>query len=282
MKGKGSQMANWQEDARFVGAFIRGGDWEVGLRVARSVTVDKGTAHRLPKNLGRERVSMTEFAEEAGLSQPTVAKYLAAWEWAADAGKVDLSAELASDDEYDWETAGLTQSEWAEFYQVACENPPPWNPQGKPLEPRKSPDRHVAQEHVVTDRTVRDYIKAKPEVVADAIKEDPRVELSATEAIEAREAQRAREKATITDRTAPKEPMQDATSLFIKLSAAKRNLQDSLGLALDIRGHLEEATRAHVFESVAQLRGLVDAIESAANGESIDAELAKLLDEGAR
>ena len=47
---------------RFVGAFVRGGDWEVGLRIARNVTVDAGHGKlRDPAVSGR--VSLAKMAE---------------------------------------------------------------------------------------------------------------------------------------------------------------------------------------------------------------------------
>ena len=184
--------ADWQEDARFVGAFIRGGNWECGLRIARRVTVDKGTAHRVMASSGHERISIRDFSEEAGVSKTTIAKYLATWEWAADADHVDPSADLSPDDEYDFEALGLDQDKWAEFYQVACTNPPPWNPQGKPLEPRRTPERHVSKEQTAaspkpTREQITEAIKEDPEaakaVVKEAIKADPEVHKAAREAV---------------------------------------------------------------------------------------------------
>jgi hypothetical protein len=150
---------SWKEDARFVGAFVRGGDWEVGLRVARNVEVGAGEGG---KPVSSDRISMVDFANEAGISKNTVAKYLAAWEWAADAGKVDPSVELTADDEYGWETAGLTEEDWKDFYKKACDNPPPWNLAAKPLEPRKAPGRHVGRQ------TIIDAIKSDPEIASAA------------------------------------------------------------------------------------------------------------------
>lgn len=55
---------------------LRGGDWEVGLRIARNVAVDKGNGGRASddiSSLGRK--SLRQFADEAGVSRPTVATF---------------------------------------------------------------------------------------------------------------------------------------------------------------------------------------------------------------
>jgi hypothetical protein len=162
--------SSWKDDAHFVGAFVRGGDWEIGLRVARNVTVDNGNPNKAHAR-SSTRVSLKEFAREAGISEKTVAKYLAAWEWAALERVVDPSTELDPDDEYDWGGSGPTPEDWAVFYKKACQNPPPWNPRGGALEPRKYPERNVGKDHVVpTPEQVRAAIKSDPELAEAAAK----------------------------------------------------------------------------------------------------------------
>ena len=169
-----------KEDAKFVGAFVRGGSWEVGLRIARNVTPGEGQGTSVRSDRGR--VSMVDFATEAGISKNTVAKYLAAWEWAADRELVDPSSDLRRDDEYDFSM--FPQDEkvdgewvdgcWMAFYQIACQNPPPWNPSAS-LEPRKSPTRHIAKDKVTpTPEQMVEHIKANPKVVTEVVK-DPKV-----------------------------------------------------------------------------------------------------------
>jgi hypothetical protein len=142
--------SSWKDDAHFVGAFVRGGDWEIGLRVARNVTPNNKGGR--PKTSGISevsgRVSLVEFAKEAGVHADTIAKYLAAWEWAALERVVDPSAELGPDDFYDWKQSGPTPEDWKFFYKKACQNPPPWNPYGKPMEPRKYPERNVGKDQI--------------------------------------------------------------------------------------------------------------------------------------
>jgi hypothetical protein len=119
---------DWKDDARFAGAFIRGGSWEVGLRIARRVQVGKGNGRpsKTGKNLPvSDRVSLRDFASEAGVTHPTVAAYLKAWELAADRGLVDHAVDLAPDDEYDWESAGLDDANWKSFYRDANPSPAP-------------------------------------------------------------------------------------------------------------------------------------------------------------
>lgn len=93
-------MSTWQEDARWVGTFVRGGSWECGLRIARRVEIGKGNGVRGPGGGKKassieeafDRVSVVAFAREAGIAESTVRRYLSAWEWAAADGLVDSSS----------------------------------------------------------------------------------------------------------------------------------------------------------------------------------------------
>lgn len=153
-------MNSWQEDARVVGALIRGGSFEIGFRIARHV--------------GTGEVTMGEFAEAAGLAENTIAKYYAAYLWAADDGVVPEIAELSPDSEFDF--GALTQEEWAGYYRTAVMNPPPWNPSGRALEPRTGADRHVAKAQA----------ELTPARIRDAVLSDPKHARAAAEALNAR------------------------------------------------------------------------------------------------
>ena len=59
-------MGTWQEDAHFVGSFLRGGSWEIGLRIARRVRV--GDARKRDLSSIDEYVSPVVFAKEAGIN----------------------------------------------------------------------------------------------------------------------------------------------------------------------------------------------------------------------
>lgn len=165
---------DWKEDARFVGAFVRGGNWEVGLRIARNVEIGKGngrpskTVYKYPVS---DRISIDEFAREAGISSRTVRRYLATWEWAAGDGVVDHAVDLTAGDEYDF--SEFSQDDWKEYYEVAMMNPPPWNPQGQPLDPAYGGGRNKTP--------TREQIK-------DAIRSDPKAEDAAWEAIQEKQA----------------------------------------------------------------------------------------------
>ena len=191
---------SWKDDAKFVGVMVRGGDWEIGLRIARSVWAKADGAGR-PSNVksniklyitpdaGRQdgeelRCTMVEFGVEAGISQPTVRRYLAAWEWASEAGMVDPAAELGPEDEYDFsefpksertEGGDWVEGCWKSFYEVAAMNPPPWNPQGKAMDPAYGGGR---QETAVTNTPA-----PTPAQVATAIKNDRAAEQAAKETI---------------------------------------------------------------------------------------------------
>jgi len=172
------KSTDWKQAAHFVGAFVRGGNWEVGLEVAKYVAVDDGRGGKLQDLAVSGRASIAAFAEEADLSRPTIAKYLATWEHAAKAGLVDYSADLSPEDEYDWEASELTDKIWATHYGKAVALPPPWLPEvnpktGKPyapLERRKGADRHVAQEHLVSKKTIKAAIEKDPSLLKDVVK----------------------------------------------------------------------------------------------------------------
>ena len=191
---------SWKDDAKFVGVMVRGGDWEIGLRIARSVWAKADGAGR-PSNVksniklyitpdaGRQdgeelRCTMVEFGVEAGISQPTVRRYLAAWEWASEAGMVDPAAELGPEDVYDFsefpksertEGGDWVEGCWKSFYEVAAMNPPPWNPQGKAMDPAYGGGR---QETAVTNTPV-----PTPAQISAAIKNDRAAEQAAKETI---------------------------------------------------------------------------------------------------
>ena len=172
---------SWKEDAKFVGAMVRGGDWEIGLRIARSVEINAGNggdrrseSFSVPKGtLKVGKTSINEFAAVAGIGVNTVRRYLAAWEWAANDGLVDASADLNPDDEYDF--SAFDEGSWKEYYEVACMNPPPWNPQAKPLDSAYGGGRQEAVEAKAPVPT--------PAQISAAIKNDPAVERAAKETI---------------------------------------------------------------------------------------------------
>lgn len=268
---------SWKEDARFVGAFVRGGDWEIGLRIARSVEVNAGEGGK-PRS--STRISVAEFAREAGISDKTVAKYLAAWEWAAGEGLVDHAADLNPADEYDFsmfpQSAKDENGEWVDgcwkaFYEIAVMNPPPWNPQGKPLDSNYGGGR---QEKAATKPST-----PTREQIQDAIKTDPSVRLAAREAIEEVEIERTQSRARQhSDVAAGERPLTDLVSLSTSVRAAKRDLQDLLTKVIEFKDYPEG--RQIVGEYVDELQRYLDAIRQAAMGNSFDAELARLIEEG--
>lgn len=257
----------YEEDVRFIGAFARGGKWEIALRIARRVEIGNGQGERT--DLGtkcaevHERHSLAKIARDTGLHRKTVQKYLATWEWAANDGVVDPSAELSLDTEYDWEASGIGQDEWDEYYETAMLNPPPWNPQGAPLEPRVGPKR-----------SSRDVTPAQ---IAEAIQESPQHEQAAWEAITEKAAER-----TAPQRKQKREPtspstMEEWTRMSGKFAAARRLLEEVLGAAMNIRGFAEsKGQREATLEMVAEIRVVLDAIAGVAEGESLDEEWKRL------
>lgn len=162
------------DDISYLKIALRGGDWQIGLRIARRAEVDKDHGVYVSQrpnvqNWTSERKSLRELSRDIGIHQDTVAKYLATWEWAAADGLVDKSANLTPGYEYDFDA--LTHEDWKTYYRKACDNAPPWNPNRGPLEPRRGPDRHVAKEHVVTAQSVAEAIRSDP-VLAKAAAEE--------------------------------------------------------------------------------------------------------------
>lgn len=256
---------SYDEDVRFVGAFLRGGDWEVGLRIARNVAVPEKQGAHVRSDM---KVSLEQFATDAGFkSKTTVAKYLAAWIWAAKDGIVPASETLSADDEFDFE--GM---DWHSYYEQACENPPPWSTTAiAPMEGRKPPGRHVGR------KTIIEGIKADPTLVSEAVKADPNVAVHAREAISERDAKAASAKGK-DSKGKQSSPMEQFTSLHIQLRSAKRALTEALGYVIDIRGVTDtDETRAAVAGYVQQIRHVLDLIDEAAQGKSLDDELAELL-----
>lgn len=155
---------SWQEDARFVGAFIRGGDWEIGLRVARNL--DPLGRPRSPK------VSQSMFSCESGLSERTVKRYLDAWEHAADDGVVDHAADLGPNDEFDWKKAGLTQSDWLTYYGKARYG----ESESKRKPSKREVEKAIASDPVIAEaarKAVSKKSTAAEEVIAEHEAGDP-------------------------------------------------------------------------------------------------------------
>lgn len=242
-------MSNWKDDAHFVGAFVRGGSWEVGLRIARRVQADKGRGGRNEAAV-TNRVSEREFATEAGIAVRTVGRYLDAWEKAAADGKVDPAIELAPEDEYDWAQGEFTQAQWDQYYASA--------------------------RYGDTGGSKRPPTKRE---IADAIKEDPDARLAAIEAIE--EAEQAADRSRGQDKfPGGDKPVDDLVSVSVAVRKAKRALQELLGKVVDFKDYPDG--RDIIREYVEELQKYLDAIGQVAQGDSMDAELEKLLEGGVR
>jgi hypothetical protein len=123
---------DWRNDARFVGAFIRGGSWEVGLRIARRVQPGIGQGTTSSKSGQSNRISLRDFAAAAFVSTTTISTYLKAWELAADDGRVEHAADLVPDDEYFWDAEGLHENDWKRYYRKVSEPAPKPAPKPAP------------------------------------------------------------------------------------------------------------------------------------------------------
>lgn len=122
---------SFEDDAREFGEFVRhGGDWRYGMLVARWVAFGSGGKRSTEKNLSVKR-SAREFAEAAQVSQPTVGKYLKAWECAAENGYVPPSDAINPGEEIGLDEETHTQQLWVECYRVGNKKKPETNdPEG--------------------------------------------------------------------------------------------------------------------------------------------------------
>lgn len=164
---------SYEEDVRFVGAFVRGGDWEVGLRVARNV-VGSGQVRGI-------RVSKEKFSEDSGLSVRTVIRYYEAWQAAAADSYVDPAESLMPDDEYDW-TDEHTKERWDSFYSTARYG------SAEPEAPKRPPTKSEVTQAIknnpeIARSVVAEAIKSDPAVITETIKSNPKARNAARKAI---------------------------------------------------------------------------------------------------
>ena len=82
---------SYEEDVWSVGAYLRGGKWEVALRIARNVTPDAGNGGR--PEVG-PRHSFNSSPRTAVTPSETVRRYYKAWQKAAADGVVDPAETL--------------------------------------------------------------------------------------------------------------------------------------------------------------------------------------------
>ena len=246
---------SYEEDVRFVGAFVRGGNWEVGLRVAR--------------NVGRGQMPSTakDFARDAGISVDSVRRYLRAWNQAAADGYVDPAVALTPDTELTWIEDTHTKKLWDYYYDHAR--------YGAEVADAAWEQKHAEPSDAVF---VPKRTPTKREIT-EAIQADPAIRLAARDAIA---------KSDRENRPAPSpfEPpantMDEFGKLVLDMVAAKRSLQSALTRTLDIHGFRQEDRREAIAKYVRELSDILTAIEEAASGRSMDEELARLLEEGAR
>jgi hypothetical protein len=240
------EMTVWREDARFVGAFIHGGSWEVGLRIARSVQPGVGdrSKPRGDNSPRTDRISLREFAREAHVDHKTIAAYLRAWERAADDGKVKHAATLNPNDQYIWYGRGLDEEDWKRYYHASKPKPKPKpepKPEPQPVKPEPKPiPEPVESEPEPLDR---DKLLPPPTYVED----EPSVESRFLSA------------------------MSGVTEASIKL-------KDSAALVLHI--DLTDEQRQRYIERLARLKSQVDLLYASIGGMGFDAGIESILSEG--
>jgi hypothetical protein len=250
---------DWKEDARFVGAFIRGGSWEIGLRVARNVQpgIGQGTSSKS----GQSRISLREFAAIASVSTTTISTYLKTWELAADDGRVDHAADLASDAEYFWEAEGLLEDDWKSYFHTVSEPKPTPHRTKYPDDERLYDEEVARQDNSMTDQEralVNKEADAWSNEVADQITRD--IEESFT---------------VLRDGAADEQLALGAISL---ISDASIKVTES-GVFFTRIGHFDESQRQEYVKRLARLKAQVDMLHASASGSGLgfDAEVARIL-----
>ena len=199
---------------------------------------------------GIQRVTCKQFSDRdiRGLtSHSTVKKYRDTWQKLVDKGKV---APVRLGDTAEWDST----LKWHEWYPGDYRD--------------GTPERHVGKEHVAVT----------PAKVKEAIEADPALAIAAREALAERGAKLDKERASY-EAGLPKDgPMVQLNKLHMQLRGVKRTLTDALGNIIDIRGVTDtDEVRAAISGYVGQIRHILDLMDEAAKGKSLDDELAELL-----
>jgi hypothetical protein len=265
-------------DAAEFGLHVKQGGWRLGLLVARNV-VNNGPGRRsnsVTAELERTgKTSAETFAKKSGMpgAGDRILRYLKAWDAAAADEIVPASAELVPGEELDGLEIDNLPS-WTDYYDGANVD---FFPGKYGRDPATTPAyaEEAAKVGVTTGSAIR--AGSSKGALAAAIKADPKVAAVAREAIAERDAsfKKARDKQAGSKQDAP---IEQFSNLHVQLRSAKRALTEALGYVIDIRGVTDtDEVRAAVSGYVGQLRHVLDLIDEAAQGKSLDDELAELL-----
>lgn len=242
------------------------GGWRFALLVACSVEKGKGQGGRsdLVATTTKldEKLSSKAFAKTANTSADRVLRFLKAWDTVAATGKLTPSVNLTPND--------------VDTYQFPADLPD-WdgedgvyvgeNRTGTGLKNRR-----------ITDNNVKEAIKANPSIVAEAVKEDPKVADAAWEAIEEKGIERANNAALAAIQRGGKVTQPEKTQLGSAWAAAKsaasrgealQALEDAIdvleaaaklvrdnGSPLDNEGEQIEVLNNRIIDVAAQLSSL--------------------------
>jgi hypothetical protein len=121
-----------------------------------------------------------------------------------------------------------------------------------------------------------------PEQVAEAIKNDPSITRAAREAVAEVDRKRSIRDAVPGNKDYYDDPRPDQASLIMRMRSVRHMMQEILGWTINLRGLGADELRAGVFEEIAHWRSYITAIEEAAEGRSLDAEIERLLSEESR
>lgn len=263
------------QDALFVGAFVRGGGFEVGKRIMRNIT---------DIHAADFRTLVKAFAKKAYIHVSTVDKYVATWHLLVVEEVLTLKADEIEDG-FNWEAHGLTQEVWHDAYKRACQLPPPWKPHGRPLEPRTGAHRHVSKADTeLTPEKLTELLVSDPSKLAKVLKDNPGLVMNLLEGNPLLEVifnemltKLHHKRRPTTDPKGPKTP-HDILDDWVAL---KRGVRVDLTELLSLTTGLPKTAEIQVIvdAAVTELGEYLSAIKQIAAGASMDDELERLLEE---
>lgn len=253
------------QDAQEFGVHLRSGGWRLGLLVARSVMPGAGQSHRGSRRNGRtdEKVSGEKFAELAGTSRPRALRYYDAWEKAAAAGHVPHAADLNPGVEVD--LPDDEQVPWSDFYSAGRSSNIESVRRSKPAVAQA-----IAEDPEFAAAAARALVESQPQALAAAVTADP----VAADHMEAALSQGH-------PRSLPRREFEPtAYDLVADLRSIHRTFDRIATAVTGGRVVITPEMTESVLAEVEWLANALDLIKSGVQSDSLDAQLARLVEEG--
>lgn len=240
------------DDAEEFGRHVRSGGWRLGLLVARNVERGVGNPAATRVNRRASKVSLREFARDSGTSDHRVARFLDAWERAADAGLVPHASELATGEEVTLPNPDM----WSSFYDARDAG-------GRPRDSKATDAVLILQ---------RRGVEAVVDAMPDAMARDLYLALA-----------RHLEHAHVVSERIPHDDSRLATGvLLMAVLAADRKVRTALSAVRTGEvDRMDTDDRERLHNLVERIRRALDLLDMAAGAGIDDAELEAWLSEGA-